>query len=150
VRTIRVTRVGQFNDPELRRVEIPSTNGIGEPRALAQLFGELATGGTRLGISPAMFDAMCSVPSIPPAGPVDAVLKLQMSYNLGFIKPVPRFAFASDAAFAAAGTGGSFAFADPQHQLGFAYVPNRLGLYLRDDPRERALRRAAIACAAGR
>ena len=145
LRNIRIARVTAFNDPALRRFEIPSTNGIGEPRALAVLFGELAAGGSRLGLSPPVFDEIRM--TAPPLVTRDAVLKLEMAYALGFMKPVPSFSFASAAAFGSAGTGGSFAFGDPDRQLGFAYAPNQLGLYMRDDPRERALRVAAITCA---
>jgi len=144
LQTIRVARVGEFNDPGMRRFEIPSTNGIGEPRALAMLFGELATGGRRLGILPATFDAIREAPVVPRHGWRDAILKMEIAFSLGFIKPTRGFAFASASAFASAGTGGSFAFGDPERQLGFAYVPNRLGLYLRNDPRERALRMAVL------
>jgi len=43
------------------------------------------------------------------------------------------------------GTGGSFAFADPHHQLGYGYVPNQMGTHLQD-PRDAALRGAAYRC----
>ena len=36
----------------------------------------------------------------------------------------------------------SFAFADPDARLGYAYVMNKLDSYLVDDPREKALRDA--------
>ena len=38
--------------------------------------------------------------------------------------------------------GGSFAFADPDAHLGYAYVMNKLDFYLENDPREKALRDA--------
>jgi CubicO group peptidase (beta-lactamase class C family) len=45
-------------------------------------------------------------------------------------------------AFCAPGAGGSFAFADPDAHLGYAYVMNKLDFYYNDDPREKPLRDA--------
>ena len=72
------------------------------------------------------------------------MLGLPSSFALGFIRPGPRtFTFGSSPrALGAAGAGGSFAFADPDAHLGYAYAMNKLDYYLTDDPREKALRDA--------
>jgi CubicO group peptidase (beta-lactamase class C family) len=45
-------------------------------------------------------------------------------------------------AFGFPGAGGSFAFADPDAHVGYAYVMNKMGFFLHDDAREKALRDA--------
>jgi CubicO group peptidase (beta-lactamase class C family) len=77
----------------------------------------------------------------------DQVLRTDASFSLGFARPGPGFWFgSSERAFGHPGAGGSFAFADPDLGLSFAYAPNRLGHYLRDDPREKALRDELYRC----
>jgi hypothetical protein len=68
-------------------------------------------------------------------------LKAEIPLALGFAKPAVRHPFAHPTAFGAPGSGGSFAFADPHAQIGYAYFPNQMGTYL-VDPREVALRTA--------
>jgi CubicO group peptidase (beta-lactamase class C family) len=64
-------------------------------------------------------------------------------FSLGFMRPGPDVWFgSSQRALGAPGAGGSFAFADPDARLGYAYVMNKLDFYLTDDPREKALRDA--------
>ena len=59
------------------------------------------------------------------------------------MRPGPDVFFGSTPrAFGAPGAGGSFAFADPDARLGFAYVMNKMDFYLSDDLREKALRDA--------
>ena len=75
-------------------------------------------------------------------------------FSLGFLRPGPGADFGSSPrAFGAPGAGGSFAFADPDARLGYAYVMNKMDFYMADDPREKALRDAvyrAIAVLGGR
>ena len=66
------------------------------------------------------------------------------SYYLARLSPAgPGLGFgSSQRAFGTPGAGGSFAFADPDARLGYAYVMNKLDFYLFDDPREKPLRDA--------
>ena len=100
-----------------------------------------AEGGAELGITPETLARITAPPEI--ARPRDEVLGIPSYFSLGFLRPGPEAAFGSSPrAFGAPGAGGSFAFADPDARLGYAYVMNRMDFYLTDDPREKALRDA--------
>lgn len=63
------------------------------------------------------------------------------------MKPCSSFPFGSnEASFGHNGAGGSFGFTDPNTQLGYAYVPNRMEFHFFNDPREKALRDACHCC----
>jgi CubicO group peptidase (beta-lactamase class C family) len=134
---------GDYNRDDVRRVEIPSANGTGTARALAQLYGFAALGGAELGFTPEIFDALTAPPREPSGGVRDMVLRMDGAYSLGFCKQFPAMMFGSSGrAFGTPGFGGSFGFADPDAGVGFGYVMNRLGFHLVSDPRELALRQA--------
>jgi CubicO group peptidase (beta-lactamase class C family) len=66
-----------------------------------------------------------------------------MAWACGFLKPFSGYHFgSSDEAYGAPGSGGSFGFADPAAQVGYAYVMNKQSAGILDDPREKALRDA--------
>ncbi|HME46566.1 serine hydrolase domain-containing protein [Mycobacterium sp.] len=136
-----VNSLEDFNREEVRVVEIPAGNGIGTVRSVAKAYGCVATGGSDLGLTPSVLDALAK-PAIPPAhGLRDKVLHVDTTFSLGYGKPTPKFRFgSSDKAFGHNGLGGSFGFADPDTGIGFAYAMNRLGFHLWSDPRELALR----------
>lgn len=92
--------------------------------------------------------AELTAPPLPPSDDRrDVVIGLETAYAMGYSKLSSDFRFGtSDASFGTPGAGGSFGFADPDVELGFAYTPNRLGLHLKDDPREVALREAVYEC----
>lgn len=138
---------GDINSPPFRSVEIPSANGIGTARSMARLYGDLSTGGERLGLSPSTFEELTAPPGAPSGGLKDVVIRVQTAYAMGFSRPSPDFQFGrSHRAFGTPGAGGAFGFADPDAELGFAYTPNRMGVHLKDDPREVALRDAVYRC----
>jgi CubicO group peptidase (beta-lactamase class C family) len=139
-----------MNRRDVRSVEVPSGNGIGQVRALARIYSEFATGGPQLNLRPETLEALYA-PSLPPSlGTRDEVLKTNMAFSLGFWKPATNVDYvpfgSSIKAFGFPGAGGSFAFADPDAQVGFAYAMNKVGGYMWDDPREKSLRDAFYRC----
>jgi CubicO group peptidase (beta-lactamase class C family) len=85
----------------------------------------------------------------PRDGLLDVVLGVETIFSLGYAKPFPDFRFGlNEEAFGTPGAGGSFCFADPAAQIGFAYAMNKSGFFLWDDPREKSLRDAVYRCIA--
>lgn len=138
----------RFSRREVLAPEVASSNGVGDARSLATLYCAAATGSPALPIDAGTLAELAE----PAQGRVhtDILLKARRAFSLGFSKPVPGYRFGSPGgrAFGTCGYGGSFAFADPDTGIGYAYVTNRLGIRLDDDPREVALRQAVYDCAA--
>jgi CubicO group peptidase (beta-lactamase class C family) len=134
---------GLLNRDELRTVEMPGMGGIGSARAVAKLYGSVATGGSELGITAPTLDALITPATPPTDGLRCKIFHIDMLFSLGFTKPFPKFVFgSSEKAFGTPGTGGSFGFADPDTGIGFAYVMNKMGFHPWSDPRELALRQS--------
>jgi CubicO group peptidase (beta-lactamase class C family) len=122
-----------FRDRRSYEVELPA--------GIARAYSAFAEGGAELGITPETLARLTEPPL--PAGRRDVVLGVPSYFSLGFLRPGPDVWFGSSPrAFGAPGAGGSFAFADPDAHVGYAYVMNKLDFYLQNDPREKALRDA--------
>jgi CubicO group peptidase (beta-lactamase class C family) len=138
-----------YRDRRSYEVEVPAGNGVGTARAIARAYSAFAEGGAELGITPGTVARLTEPPV--PAGGEDVVLGVPSYFSLGFLRPGPNVDFGSSPrAFGAPGAGGSFAFADPDAHLGYAYVMNKLDFYLENDPREKALRDAVYRAMARR
>jgi CubicO group peptidase (beta-lactamase class C family) len=135
-----------LDSSEFRAVELPASNGIGEARAIARAYGVMATGGVELGITSETMRALTAPARVPSRGSHDEILKVDTAFSLGFLRPCAWSRFGGPSAFGTPGAGGSHGFADPEIGLGFAYVMNRMGFHLADDPREKALRDATYTC----
>lgn len=130
-----------FKDRRSFDIEVPAGNGVGTARSLARLYSVFAEGGGELGVGPDTMALLTAPPT--QIKPRDVVLGVPTWYSLGFIRPGRDVEFGSSGrAFGTPGAGGSFAFADPDARLGFAYVMNKQDFYMFDDPREKALRDA--------
>ena len=142
--------IATYNDPAIQAIEVPAANGVGSPRGMAKAYSEFATGGRKLGLRPETIEELSARPVRPTDGYTDQITTVEDAYwSLGFVKPSPVIQFGvSEKSFGDLGGGGSFAFADPVAQVGFAYAPNRTDMYLHSDPREKALRDATYRCIA--
>ncbi|MEA3207526.1 MAG: hypothetical protein QOE70_583 [Chthoniobacter sp.] len=125
--------VAAMNSPEARQAGFPAFGGIGTARGLAKFYALLAMGGTLDGqriFEPRTLDWMTTTLT---QGP-DRVLLMETAFSAGFMRdPLDadgrkmRTNFGpSTLAFGHPGAGGSFAFADPEHRLAFAYVMNQM------------------------
>jgi CubicO group peptidase (beta-lactamase class C family) len=141
--TADVKEPGAINREELQVLEMPGMNGMGTARSIAKLYGCAATGGSELGLSSAVREAL-EAPAVPPTkGLRDKVMHFNTSYSLGLGKPTSTFVFGSSGrAYGWTGAGGSFGFADPDTGIGFGYVMNNMRFAMLDDPRHVALRQA--------
>jgi len=143
----RLRSAAELDSPEYRAVEFPAGGGIGQVRSVARAYAAFAAGASELGITTETMSELTRPAVAPRYGWHDEVLKVDTAFSLGFVKPSPSFRFGtSDRAFGHPGAGGSFAFADPDREVAFAYAMNRLGFHLNNDPREKALRDALFEC----
>ena len=130
-----------------RHLEFPAGGALGTARSVARAYMAFAARPPELGVSEATMAELTAPPRPPARGWRDEVLKVETAFALGFARPHGPFQFGSNVhAFGHPGAGGSFAFADPASETSFAYVMNRMGFHIVDDPREKALRDALYAC----
>lgn len=125
-----------------RNLEVPAGGGVGTARAIAHAYSVFATGGKELGLRAETLQEL-TAPAIPAThGFYDEAMKGEVQFSLGFMKSSPSWSFGHPGSFGAPGAGGSLGFADPESQIGYAYVPNRKSVELTGDPRDLALRHA--------
>jgi CubicO group peptidase (beta-lactamase class C family) len=135
------------NTTAWRRASLPSANGFATARALARLYGALASDGTLDGVSLVGSAARNDATRLRIEG-LDAVLGINARWGAGFLRNVEGIYGDSPDAFGHSGWGGSFAFADPGRGIAVAYVMNAMGMNLIGDPRAMALVSAAISSSA--
>ncbi|PXX60452.1 CubicO group peptidase (beta-lactamase class C family) [Nocardia tenerifensis] len=132
---------------EFLEVELPGSNGVGNARSLARVYGAAARRTGALPIDDDVLDLLAAADTADDVPAADLVLHIKTRYHLGFRKSGGGFRFGSDKrAYGTTGLGGSFGFADPATGLGFGYTMNRLGLAVLDDVRSRNLREAVLRC----
>lgn len=126
-----VTDEGGFNDPRLHTAEFPAAGGIATARALATIWSAtvVAEDGARL-LDDDTLDEALRVQS--DGHPFFSVPPPWLRWGMGFQLDSAARRYLTAASFGHDGAGGQVAFADPVHDVGFAFVTNVLEA---DDPR---------------
>jgi CubicO group peptidase (beta-lactamase class C family) len=139
--------LNNFNKRKFMQIPNGSAHGFGNARSIAQAYNEFATGGRNLNIKTDTLSQLEAAPIHPKKGKTDLVLQVDIPFSLGFAKPSEFQNFGINyRSYGSFGAGGSGGFADPEKQLAFSYVMNKMGTHIANDPREFALRNAVYEC----
>ena len=136
-------QIDTFNSRQVHAAEIPGAAGISEARALARMYGACVSeiDGIRL-ISD---DTVRTVRAERSRGP-DKSLIVECAWGMGFMRHLDTNPMLTGESFGHPGAGGSLAFGDLDHQVGFGYVMNQMGNGVAGDPRANALIEAVRSC----
>jgi CubicO group peptidase (beta-lactamase class C family) len=143
----RLLSPASLDSRRFRHLEFPAGGALGTARSVARAYAAFAAREPELGLAPETLEELTASPRPPARGWHDEVLKVDTAFALGFARPHGELTFGtSRRAFGHPGAGGSFAFADPDAEVSFAYVMNRMGFHIANDPREKSLRDALYRC----
>ncbi len=136
------TAEGGFNNPAVRAAEIPAANGVTNARSLARFYAGL-TGTVEGGPAAPILDAdqVAKASELQTSG-ADRCLFFETTFGLGFFVASAFAPYGGAKAFGHTGAGGSVGFTDPEHEIGFGYVMNKMAMGLNGDPRSGGLIKA--------
>jgi CubicO group peptidase (beta-lactamase class C family) len=143
---------GAFADPEvwnsraLHAAEVPAANGIGDARSLARMYAACigSVDGVRLLTDGQLRLATTQLTT----GPNTVLLDMDIQFGLGFMLRSSLIELGGPRSFGHFGAGGSVGWADPDADLSFGYVMNRMDMGLAGDARSYDLIRACYAAIA--
>jgi CubicO group peptidase (beta-lactamase class C family) len=133
---------GGWNNPAIRRAEIPAANGVTNARSLARFYAGL-TGTVEGGPADPILteEQVAKASELQTSGP-DQCLYFETTFGLGFFVSSLFAPYGGPKAFGHTGAGGSVGFTDPEHGIGFGYVMNKMMQTLNGDPRSGGLIKA--------
>ena len=126
-----------FNTRAVHAAEIPAAGGIGDARSIARMYAACVgeVDGIRLLTPEQVADATTQRSE----GPDVVILNLDLQFGLGFFVPSSLLQLGGPKSFGHFGMGGSMGWADPEAELGFGYVMNKMELGLAGDLRSYSL-----------
>ncbi len=143
---------GSLSDPDvwnsraLHAAEIPAAGGIGDARSLARMYA--ACIGTVDGVRLLTDDQLHRATTQLTSGPNTVLLDMDIQFGLGFMLRSSLIALGGPRSFGHFGAGGSVGWADPDADLSFGYVMNRMDMGLAGDARSYELINACYAAIA--
>ena len=126
-----------FNSRRVHAAEIPAANGICDARSLARMYAACVgeVDGVRILTEAQMRDAATQQTS----GPNTVLLDMDLQFGLGFFVPSTMMDIGGPRSFGHAGAGGSLGWADPDADMAFGYVMNKMAQAIAGDLRSSSL-----------
>ena len=134
---------GVWNDRAVRAAEVPAANGVADARSVARMYAACVgeVDGVRLLMPEQLKRATTQLTS----GPNTILLGLDIQFGLGFMVPSSIMTLGGPNSFGHFGAGGSMGWADPDAELAFGYVMNKMAMGLAGDMRTQNLVQACYA-----
>src|SRR5680860_758129 len=138
-----LTAGGAFSEPDLwntrafHAAEVPAAGGISDARSLARMYAATVAeiDGIRL-LTPNQLRAATTQRT---SGPNAVLLDMDIQFGLGFMVPSTLIQLGGPHSFGHFGAGGSVGWGDPDGELGFGYVMNRMDIGVAGDQRSFSL-----------
>ena len=122
-----------WNTPEMWAAEVPAANAVGDARSVARAYA--ACIGEVDGLRVLAPDQLRTATTQLTEGPDVVLMGLDLQFGLGFLVPSTLLTVGGPHTFGHYGAGGSVGCADPDAELAFGYVMNRMDTGLAGDTR---------------
>jgi CubicO group peptidase (beta-lactamase class C family) len=134
-----------WNSRAMRAAEVPAANGVTDARSIARMYAACVgeVDGVRL-LTPSQVTEATRQRT---EGPNFVLLDMDVQFGLGFMVHSSMMPIGSPQSFGHFGAGGSVGWADPDAELAFGYVMNRMDIGLAGDNRSLDLMNACYAAA---
>jgi CubicO group peptidase (beta-lactamase class C family) len=134
-----------WNSRAMRAAEVPAANGVTDARSIARMYAACIdeVDGVRLLTPSQVADATRQRTE----GPNHVLMDMDIQFGLGFMLHSSAIPLGGPSSFGHFGAGGSLGWADPDADLSFGYVMNRMDIGLAGDPRSYDLVSACYDCA---
>ncbi|WP_208028226.1 serine hydrolase domain-containing protein [Rhabdothermincola sediminis] len=122
-----------WNSRAMRAAEVPAANGVTDARSVARLYA--ACIGEVDGVRILTEEQVKRATEQRTTGPNTVLMDMDIQFGLGFMLHSSMVALGGPRSFGHFGAGGSMGWADPDAELAFGYVMNRMDMGLAGDPR---------------